>query len=196
MFLQFIDCVYQISEQFPCAFEFNEQFLVTILDHLYTGLFGTFLHNCVRERQEAHLRELTPSLWDMIVVDSEEWKNPLYSPVMHHGALAFVPSMSKLQLWKGYYLRWNPHMRPQECVQERTRELQRMCATLEAENAALRAELGGGTREADASHTQRVEVAEASSPVPADPTPEPAGEQGTGADASVGVARHPSSAEA
>lgn len=35
IFLQFVDCVWQMTEQFPYAFEFNEHFLVTILDHLY-----------------------------------------------------------------------------------------------------------------------------------------------------------------
>ena len=35
IFLQFIDCVWQMTEQFPYAFEFNEHFLVTILDHMY-----------------------------------------------------------------------------------------------------------------------------------------------------------------
>ncbi|CAI8029274.1 Myotubularin-related protein 2, partial [Geodia barretti] len=35
IFLQFIDCVWQMTVQFPYAFEFNEHFLVTILDHLY-----------------------------------------------------------------------------------------------------------------------------------------------------------------
>lgn len=45
VFLQFIDCVWQIAQQFPCAFEFNEHFLITILDHLYSCRFGTFLCN-------------------------------------------------------------------------------------------------------------------------------------------------------
>ncbi|KAK1346517.1 hypothetical protein QTO34_000373 [Cnephaeus nilssonii] len=38
---------------FPTAFEFNERFLMTILDHLYSCRFGTFLYNCesARERQ-------------------------------------------------------------------------------------------------------------------------------------------------
>ncbi|KAK1134323.1 Myotubularin- protein 2, variant 3 [Melipona bicolor] len=43
VFLQFMDCVWQISRQFPNAFEFNEHFLITILDHLYSCRFGTFL---------------------------------------------------------------------------------------------------------------------------------------------------------
>ena len=36
--------------QFPAAFEFNENFLVTMLDHLYSGLFGTFLCNSEQQR--------------------------------------------------------------------------------------------------------------------------------------------------
>nr|CAD7439333.1 unnamed protein product [Timema bartmani] len=45
VFLQFIDCVWQITTQFPNAFEFNDYFLITILDHLYSCRFGTFLCN-------------------------------------------------------------------------------------------------------------------------------------------------------
>lgn len=36
--------------QFPAAFEFNELFLITVLDHLYSCLFGTFLYNSEQER--------------------------------------------------------------------------------------------------------------------------------------------------
>lgn len=36
--------------QFPNAFEFNEHFLITILDHLYSCLFGTFLFNSEYQR--------------------------------------------------------------------------------------------------------------------------------------------------
>ena len=38
--------IFFFSPQFPNAFEFNEHFLITILDHLYSCLFGTFLFNC------------------------------------------------------------------------------------------------------------------------------------------------------
>ncbi|XP_062820128.1 myotubularin isoform X5 [Anolis carolinensis] len=54
IFLQFIDCVWQMSKQFPTAFEFNEQFLITILDHLYSCRFGTFLYNCDSVREKEH----------------------------------------------------------------------------------------------------------------------------------------------
>ncbi|KAG9338928.1 hypothetical protein JZ751_024318 [Albula glossodonta] len=46
IFLQFIDCVWQMTKQFPTAFEFNDRFLMTVLDHLFSCRFGTFLYNC------------------------------------------------------------------------------------------------------------------------------------------------------
>ncbi|KAK7069417.1 Myotubularin-related protein 2, partial [Halocaridina rubra] len=45
VFLQFVDCVWQIMRQFPHAFQFTEDLLLTLLDHLYSCLFGTFLYN-------------------------------------------------------------------------------------------------------------------------------------------------------
>lgn len=50
VFLQFIDSVWQVSQQFPNAFEFNEHLLITIIDHLYSCRFGTFLCNTEAER--------------------------------------------------------------------------------------------------------------------------------------------------
>ncbi|CAL8312307.1 unnamed protein product [Boreogadus saida] len=47
--------------QFPAAFEFNELFLVSVLDHLYSCLFGTFLCSSEREKgaqvQPKHVKE-------------------------------------------------------------------------------------------------------------------------------------------
>ncbi|XP_028336959.1 phosphatidylinositol-3-phosphate phosphatase MTMR7 isoform X3 [Physeter macrocephalus] len=49
---QFIECVWQLMEQFPCAFEFNERFLIHIQHHIYSCQFGNFLCNSQKERQE------------------------------------------------------------------------------------------------------------------------------------------------
>lgn len=49
---QFLECVWQVMIQFPTAMQFNEHFLVTLHDHLYSCQFGTFLGNCERERIE------------------------------------------------------------------------------------------------------------------------------------------------
>lgn len=49
---QFLECVWQLSEQFPCAFEFNERFLIAIRTHVYSCHFGNFLGNCQKERRD------------------------------------------------------------------------------------------------------------------------------------------------
>lgn len=54
VFLLFLDCVWQILRQFPCSFEFNELFLVTLFEHAYASQFGTFLGNSAAERSVIH----------------------------------------------------------------------------------------------------------------------------------------------
>lgn len=50
IFLQFLDCLWQLHRQYPQLFEFNSKFLLTISDHLYSARFGTFLFNSDHER--------------------------------------------------------------------------------------------------------------------------------------------------
>ncbi|XP_072119519.1 phosphatidylinositol-3,5-bisphosphate 3-phosphatase MTMR2 isoform X5 [Mobula birostris] len=122
VFLQFIDCVWQMTRQFPTAFEFNEFFLVTILDHLYSCLFGTFLSNSEQQRVKEGLQRSSISLWAYINSQLEEFTNPLYVNYSNH-VLYPVASMRHLELWIGYYIRWNPRMRPQEPIHQRYKEL-------------------------------------------------------------------------
>uniref|UniRef100_A0A183HLL3 Phosphatidylinositol-3-phosphatase n=1 Tax=Onchocerca flexuosa TaxID=387005 RepID=A0A183HLL3_9BILA len=56
IFVQFIDCVWQIMNQFPYAFEFNSSFLITVLDELYSCRFGTFLYNSEKQRHRDQVR--------------------------------------------------------------------------------------------------------------------------------------------
>ncbi|KAK2881852.1 hypothetical protein Q8A73_022362 [Channa argus] len=122
VFIQFIDCVWQLTRQFPAAFEFNEYFLVTILEHLYSCLFGTFLCNSEQQRLKEEIPKRTVSLWSYINSQMEEFTNPLYVNYSNH-VLFPVVSLRHLELWVGYYIRWNPRMRPQEPVHQRYKEL-------------------------------------------------------------------------
>ncbi|XP_041865076.1 myotubularin-related protein 2 isoform X2 [Melanotaenia boesemani] len=122
VFIQFIDCVWQLTRQFPAAFEFNEYFLVTILDHLYSCLFGTFLCNSEQQRLKEEIPKRTVSLWSYINSQLEEFTNPLYVNYSNH-VLFPVVSLRHLELWVGYYIRWNPRMRPQEPIHQRYKEL-------------------------------------------------------------------------
>ncbi|XP_033876557.1 myotubularin-related protein 1-like isoform X7 [Acipenser ruthenus] len=122
LFVQFIDCVWQMMRQFPAAFEFNELFLITILDHLYSCLFGTFLYNSEQERVKAELHTKTVSLWSYINSQPEEFTNPFYVNYENH-VLYPVASLRHLELWVDYYVRWNPRMRPQMPVHQNLKEL-------------------------------------------------------------------------
>ncbi|XP_023562057.1 myotubularin isoform X4 [Octodon degus] len=124
IFLQFIDCVWQMSKQFPTAFEFNERFLITILDHLYSCRFGTFLFNCESARERQKVPERTVSLWSMINNNKEKFKNPFYTKEINR-VLYPVASMRHLELWVNYYIRWNPRIKQQQPnpVEQRYMEL-------------------------------------------------------------------------
>ncbi|XP_066515700.1 myotubularin-related protein 2 isoform X2 [Hoplias malabaricus] len=122
IFLQFIDCVWQMTQQFPAAFEFNEYFLITVLDHLYSCLFGTFLCNSEQQRVKEELGKRSVSLWSLVNSQREEFVNPLFVHSPSHVLLPSV-SMRHMQLWVSYYIRWNPRMRPQEPVHRRYKEL-------------------------------------------------------------------------
>jgi len=142
VFLQFIDAVWQMTRQFPNAFEFNEHFLITILDHLYSCLFGNFLNNCERERQQNEIRRQTVSVWSYVNCQLEEFSNPLYAAYLHQHVLFPVASMRRIELWTGYYVRWNPRMRPQEPIHLRNRELLILKAQLQQRLEELQQEAG------------------------------------------------------
>ena len=45
MLLQLLDAVWQLTQQYPTAFEFNEKALRFIALHIYSGSVGTFVHD-------------------------------------------------------------------------------------------------------------------------------------------------------
>ncbi|XP_069603152.1 myotubularin isoform X1 [Ranitomeya imitator] len=124
IFLQFVDCVWQMSKQFPTAFEFSEHFLITILDHLYSCRFGSFLFNCESVREKEKLREKTQSLWSWINSEKSKYINPFYTKESNR-VLYPVASMRHLELWVNYYIRWNTRIRQQQPnpVEQRYMEL-------------------------------------------------------------------------
>uniref|UniRef100_A0A8C9MNM8 Myotubularin phosphatase domain-containing protein n=1 Tax=Serinus canaria TaxID=9135 RepID=A0A8C9MNM8_SERCA len=97
LFLLFLDCVWQLSRQFPFSLEFGEQLLLTLFDNAYASAYGTFLCNNERERW---VKESTHSLWAWLNQPEERHKylNPLYS----HNPLVIWPSVEpqSIQLWE------------------------------------------------------------------------------------------------
>lgn len=50
IFLQFLDCLWQVLRQFNQHFEFNTKYVLTVADHVYSGRFGTFLFSSEVDR--------------------------------------------------------------------------------------------------------------------------------------------------
>ncbi|ETO13203.1 hypothetical protein RFI_24172, partial [Reticulomyxa filosa] len=67
VFIQFLDCLYQLLCQFPTHFEYNDNLLTFIAYHVTSCRFGTFLNNCEAERYYLHVPSHTPSIWHYIL---------------------------------------------------------------------------------------------------------------------------------
>ncbi|CAG5855811.1 myotubularin-related protein 10 isoform 1-T2 [Menidia menidia] len=50
LFTLFLDCVWQMMNQYPAAFEFTEMYLTILSDSMWNPLFSTFLFNSPRHR--------------------------------------------------------------------------------------------------------------------------------------------------
>jgi len=104
VFLQWLDCVWQTLLQFPNQFEFNNNFLIEIAEHVYSGRYGTFLFQSESARQ-AHLAGITTeSLWTHVAYNYA-YKNPFYVGKID---ATIIPSSNprSLTLWNSLYLRW------------------------------------------------------------------------------------------
>ena len=140
VFVQFVDCVYQLTRQFPNAFEFNEYFLITLLDQLYACLFGTFLFNSEAQRVKEDVKNKTVSLWSFINSNEDDFINPQYSSA-NNQVLIPVSSLKRIKLWVNYYLRHNPSLRLQEQIFYRQKELQLIKKQLSKRYDDLQSEL-------------------------------------------------------
>lgn len=102
VFLQWLDCVHQLTRQFPCSFEFNETFLVKLAHHAYSCLFGTFLCNSENERLKGNIPRRTFPVWSFLNWRRKEFKNYLYSSLSGQVLQASHEPRS-LQLWSTVY---------------------------------------------------------------------------------------------
>ena len=67
IFLQFLDCVFQLVNQYPEFFEFNTKYVLILSEHIYSCRFGNFLCDSERERElVAGIRQRTHSVWDYL----------------------------------------------------------------------------------------------------------------------------------
>ena len=67
IFIQFLDCVYQIVQLYPESFEYNTEYLLQLSFHVYSCRFGNMLCDTEREREIlAGIRQRTYSVWEFL----------------------------------------------------------------------------------------------------------------------------------
>lgn len=49
----YLDCVWQLCQQYPSKFEFTETYLTSLWDTAHVSIFDTFIFNCERDRTVA-----------------------------------------------------------------------------------------------------------------------------------------------
>ncbi|XP_067945477.1 myotubularin-related protein 6-like isoform X2 [Watersipora subatra] len=118
VFTQFLDATWQMMSQFPAAFQFNERFLLTLHDHLYSCQFGTFLGNCEKDRLDLRLSEKTYSLWGYIANNITDFINPLYRKEYEMEKSILIPKVypQNISYWKGMYNRFDANVHERENI--------------------------------------------------------------------------------
>lgn len=108
IFLQWLDCIYQLIEQFPSCFQFNGHLLAFLADAVNSCLYGNFLFDSEKERVEKRVRHNTCSLWPA-VFRNKGFYNPFYIGEQRD-TYYLIPSASptEFSLFLPFYSRWDP----------------------------------------------------------------------------------------
>lgn len=117
VFIQWLDVLHNLLEQFPTIFEYNMNTLVFLADHVHSGLFGNFLGNSDKHRN-SHLSVLSKSrsIWGYILENKEKFTNPRYSPT--DSPIWPQVSLSEVAIWRQYFCRWDPALHPNSFMNE------------------------------------------------------------------------------
>uniref|UniRef100_A0A7N6ARA0 Myotubularin phosphatase domain-containing protein n=1 Tax=Anabas testudineus TaxID=64144 RepID=A0A7N6ARA0_ANATE len=116
IFTQFLECVWQLTEQFPQAFEFSEWFLLQIHEHVHSCQYGNFISNNQRQREE--LQERTHSLWAFLMSEKQNYLNPFYSPAYSEAHPVLEPSTLPyhFKFWRSMYHQFDRPMHPRQSI--------------------------------------------------------------------------------
>ncbi|ETO25627.1 hypothetical protein RFI_11511 [Reticulomyxa filosa] len=140
VFEQFIDCVWQLTQQFPTLFQFTPNFLLVLLDHVYSCRFGTFLGSCPKQREQWSLHQHTLSLWTFLQNShhSASFVNCFYRPNTFRHTIFPLYHSKSIRFWNDCYLRHCPehimHIAP-EFAQDSSQDKLLLQLKLELEEA-------------------------------------------------------------
>lgn len=111
IFIQWLHIISSVMAQSGDSFEYNDDMLVFIADHVSSALFGNFIENteCLR-KQQLDVTGKTQSIWSYILNKRQQFTNVHYRP---YDAPIWPSSDSRhISTWKRYFLRWDESAHP------------------------------------------------------------------------------------
>ena len=112
IFIQFLDCLYQIMTEYPTYFEFNINLLWFLAHHLFSWKFGTFLLDSDRYRFQNKLAERTVSIWTYVNDNWEYFINPFYFE--YNERIEIKTDHINIHFWREYFLQWTDVSSPKD----------------------------------------------------------------------------------
>lgn len=100
LFLQFLDCVWQLMQQYPLTFEYSEQLLELFAEHSYSGRFGTFLNE--PENNISSTLSIWPYIRLLASSNSGTLLNYNYDKHQNTGILRPRAGIPHLDIWSWY----------------------------------------------------------------------------------------------
>ncbi|PAV77207.1 hypothetical protein WR25_11658 [Diploscapter pachys] len=120
VFTQFLDCVWQLMQQRPMDFQFNERCLIEMHEHAYSCQFGTFIGNCEKDRKDLNLSKRTKSLWTYFNSKQDDYLNPFYKPNRVSCLVNLDTRAAAFSVWHSLYNRFDDGLLPKENLSETT----------------------------------------------------------------------------
>lgn len=107
IFIQLLECIYQLCVQHPNAFEFTPNILLRLGTEAMTNKYGTFLCDNERERNQK-VMPFAVSFWEILMrpEDAATWRNPNYNPNI--GCIYPLVSQANYEVWNEYWWRYHP----------------------------------------------------------------------------------------
>ena len=105
IFLQWLDCMFQLLIQNPFSFEYNSELLLFLAEEVYNGKYGTFLFNKEKDRKDYKLHENTISIWNDVLNSKNKFVNQFYNKNKKENQMLMF-DVRLMKLWDEYFLRF------------------------------------------------------------------------------------------
>ena len=127
VFVQFLDCTWQIMQQCPAFLQFNEELLEFLCTTAYSRWFPDFCCNTSKAR--SWVLDTDSSVWSVVAKHREAFINPLFGAETHSADVTQF-DLEKLRPWHRLFRRGMmlESAKESEAVQRHSQKLAQMCS--------------------------------------------------------------------